>query len=162
MKQRDNMSLLSVCTGGRDIASSVLTLLVYPYRLCFFIQEPWALKSRILELSITTTNAAEIVRNFMAEDVEPVQDEQEPQTEYFRYITKLAIEQKRAEIVDAEIRAACRGTAEMLWRTLWNNENLGYVEVEFTDATTLYRDIEKRYGKLPYSDRQFRAARNKR
>lgn len=40
MKQRDNMSLLSVCTGGRDIASSVLTLLVYPYRLCFFIQEP--------------------------------------------------------------------------------------------------------------------------
>ena len=108
------------------------------------------------------TNAAEIVRNFMAEDVEPVQDEQEPQTEYFRYITKLAIEQKRAEIVDAEIRAACRGTAEMLWRTLWNNENLGYVEVEYTDATTLYRDIEKRYGKLPYSERQFRAARNKR
>lgn len=31
------MSLLLVCTGGRGIASSVLTLLVYPYRLCFLL-----------------------------------------------------------------------------------------------------------------------------
>lgn len=115
------------------------------------------------EINISgTNNAAEIVRNFMAEDVEPVQEEQTAPTDYFRYITQRCVEERRVEVVDAEIRAACRGTAEMLWRTLWNNENLGYLEVEYTDATTLYRDIEKRYGKLPYSERQFRAARNKR
>lgn len=89
------------------------------------------------------------------QDVVPIQ-------EYFRYITPKCISEKRAEAVEAEISAACKGTAEGLWRTLWNNENLGFVVVQPIDATTLYRDIEKHFGKLPYSDRQFRAARNKR
>ena len=92
-----------------------------------------------------------------AEDVTPTEA-----TEHFPYITQKCISQGRAETVEAEIRAACKGTAEALWRTLWNNENMGYVEVEYTDAATLYRDLENHYGKLPYSDRQFRAARNKR
>ncbi len=35
-----------------------------------------------------------------------------------------------------------------MWRTLWNNENLGYLEIEYVNATTLFRDIEKWYGKL--------------
>lgn len=91
----------------------------------------------------------------VCEDVTPVQ-------EYFCHITQKCINEKRAEAVEAEIRAACKGTAEGLWRTLWDNENMGYVAVEHIDATTLYRDIEQRYGKLPYTDRQFRAARNKR
>lgn len=64
--------------------------------------------------------------------------------------------------MEAEIRAACKGTAEALWRALWSNENLGYVEVEPYDAMTLYRGIEKWYGKLPYNERNFRKARNKR
>ena len=85
-----------------------------------------------------------------------------PVPEYFKHITRKCIEEKRVETVEAEIRAACKGTAEGLWRTLWANENLGYVAVAAVDATTLYRDIEDRYGKLPYSDRQFRSARNKR
>lgn len=94
-------------------------------------------------------------RQYVCEDVTPVED-------YFCHITQKCIDEKRAKIVDAEIRAACKGSAEGMWRTLWDNENMGYVAVEHIDATTLYRDIEKRYGKLPYTDRQFRAARNKR
>ena len=66
------------------------------------------------------------------------------------------------DAVEAEIHAACKGTAEALWRTLWNNENLGYAEVEHLDAATLYRTIEKWHGKLLYSERNFRKARNKR
>ena len=89
------------------------------------------------------------------QDVVPIQ-------EYFCHITKKCIDEKRAEAVEAEIRAACKGTAEGLWRTLWHNENMGYVVVEPIDATTLFRDIEKHYGKLPFKERQFRAARNNR
>ena len=85
-----------------------------------------------------------------------------PVPEHFKHITQKCIDEKRIDAVDAEIRAACKGTAEGLWRTLWNNENLGYVEVEHIDATTLYKDIEERYGKLPYTERNFRHARSKR
>ena len=80
----------------------------------------------------------------------------------FPYLTQKCVQENRADIVEAEMRAACKGTAEALWRTLWNNENLGYVEVEHIDATTLFRAIEKWYGKLPYTERNFRGARNKR
>ena len=90
-----------------------------------------------------------------AEDIIPI-------PEHFKHITQKCIDEKRIDAVDAEIRAACKGTAEGLWRTLWNNENLGYVEVEHIDATTLYKDIEERYGKLPYTERNFRHARSKR
>ena len=93
---------------------------------------------------------------------EPVCEDVIPVPQYFKHITQKCIDEKRVEAVEAEIRAACKGTAESLWRTLWNNENLGYVEVQNLDASTLYRDIENRYGKLPYTERNFRFARNKR
>ena len=89
------------------------------------------------------------------QDITPVQ-------EYFCRITKKCVNEKQADKVEAEICAACKGTAEGLWRTLWDNENLGYVEVAHIDATTLYKDIEDHYGKLPFKERQFRSARNKR
>ena len=106
-------------------------------------------------------NVSELVRSFMADDVEPVEVDTTP-SDIFCHITQKCIAEKRVEAVEAEIRAACKGTAEALWRTLWNNENLGYVAVDSVDATTLYKDIEERYGKLPFKERQFRSARNKR
>ncbi len=109
----------------------------------------------------STGNVSDIVRKFMADDVETV-EEIKPDSSFFKFFTQKCFEQKRAEAVEAEIRAACKGTAEALWRTLWDNENLGYVEVEHIDATTLYREIENHYGKLPYSERNFRKARNNR
>lgn len=114
------------------------------------------------ELTINNAkNTSDIVRQFMADDVEPVQDIK-PDSSFFKFFTQKCFEEKRADSVEAEIRAACKGTAEALWRTLWNNENLGYVETEHIDATTLYREIENHYGKLPYSERNFRKARNNR
>lgn len=103
----------------------------------------------------------------VCEDVTPEPSSVSPESHsgsfpIFKHITPKCVAEKRVEAVEAEIRAACNGTAECLWRTLWNNENLGYLVVEPIDATTLYRDIEKHYGKLPYSERQFRSARNKR
>ena len=114
------------------------------------------------EININTpNNVTDIIRacqneGIVAEDVEP------DTSSTFPYLTPKCIKEKRTEAVEAEIRAACKGTAEALWRTLWNNENLGYVEVEYIDATTIYRAIEKWYGKLPYKERNFRDARNKR
>lgn len=108
-------------------------------------------------------NVSDIVRAFMTEDVEPVQEAAPTEVHtYFKLITQKCISENRADSVEAEIRAACKGTAEGLWRTLWNNENLGYVVVQPIDATTLYRDIENHYGELPFKERQFRSARNKR
>ena len=97
-----------------------------------------------------------------SEPVSTAESKQEPNTSFFKFFTQKCFEEKRAEAVEAEIRAACKGTAEALWRTLWNNENLGYVETQHIDATTLYREIENHYGKLPYSERNFRKARNNR
>jgi hypothetical protein len=103
-----------------------------------------------------------VLQTIQTEDVTPVEDKPEQKSEYFPYLTKKCIEQKRVDAVEAEIQAARKGTAEDMWRTLWNNENMGYIEVEYIDATTLFRDIEKWYGKLPYKERNFREARNKR
>lgn len=106
------------------------------------------------------------VINFFENDKQQKKEQQVqdviPVQEHFKHITKKCINEKRVDAVDAEIRAACKGTAEGLWRTLWDNENLGYVAVDSVDATTLYKDIEERYGSLPFKERQFRAARNKR
>lgn len=109
-----------------------------------------------ITINVNADHAADVLRTVMAEEVT---DEAK---DYFRYITQKCIDEKRAEAVEAEIRAACQGTAEGLWRTLWNNENLGFVVVQPIDATTLYRELEKRYGKLPFKERQFRSARNNR
>lgn len=107
------------------------------------------------------TDVSSLVRSFLAEDVTPVQEDV-PAQESFPFLTSKCIQEKRVATVEAEIRAACKGTAESLWRTLWNNENLGLVEVEHLDASTLFRGIEKWYGQLPYNERNFRKARNKR
>lgn len=117
--------------------------------------------SKEFNIDARGANVSDIVRKFMTDDVEPIQ-EVKPDTDFFPYLTRKCFDEKRVATVEAEIQAARKGTAEALWRTLWNNENLGYIEVEHVDATTLYREIEKHYGKLPYKERNFRDARNKR
>jgi hypothetical protein len=59
----------------------------------------------------------------------------------FPFFTKKCYEQDRVETVEAEIRAACKGSAETLWRVLWDNENLGYLETMHVDAATIYREV---------------------
>lgn len=107
-------------------------------------------------------NVSDIVRSFFAEDVEPVENVKSAKKDYFPYLTQKCFDDHREDAVEAEIKAACKGTAETLWRTLWDNENLGYVETKNLEASTIYREVEKRYGKLPYKERNFRDARTKR
>jgi len=125
--------------------------------------------SKHVTVNTNGANVSDIVRAFMsdnAEDITPAEDSSfasdNLSDSHFPYLTQKCIQEKRVDAVEAEIQAARKGTAETMWRTLWNNENLGYLEVEPIDATTLYRAIEKHYGKLPYTERNFRGARNKR
>lgn len=125
--------------------------------------------SKHVTINANSANVNDIVRSFFAEDITPTEDSPSVSSELnsdnrpkFPYLTKKCFQEKRVDTVEAEIQAARKGTAEDMWRTLWNNENLGYLEVEYIDATTLYRAIENCYGKLPYKERNFRDARNKR
>lgn len=122
--------------------------------------------SREYNIDAHGRDLASVIRAIDAEDITPTEDlssnSGSVSVSSFPFLTPKCIKEKRTEAVEAEIRAACKGTAEALWRTLWNNENLGYIEVEYKDATTIYRAIEKWYGKLPYKERNFRDARNKR
>ena len=73
------MSLLTVCAGDGDIASSVLTLLVIPIFPCFYNNTMSTTITNFgtvnyhdhhKELTIhTNNNVTDIVRSFMAEDV---------------------------------------------------------------------------------------------
>lgn len=119
--------------------------------------------SREYNIDARGRDLSEVIRAIDTQDVVPVQEEKpESKSEHFPYLTQKCFDEKRVSTIEAEIQAARKGTAEDMWRTLWNNENLGYVEVQYIDATTLYREIEKWYGELPYKERNFREARNKR
>ena len=117
------------------------------------VRDTWERGARIGNLCIRALwivlDSGALVRNFFAEDVTPGEETNNtPCINHFPYLTKKCLEQKQEDIVEAEIQAARKGTAEDMWRTLWNNENLGYLETEYVNATTLFRDIEKWYGKL--------------
>ena len=125
--------------------------------------------SREYNIDARGQNLSEVMRALDTEDITPSEDfsSVSPESDsgsdsFFPYLTQKCFDEKRVNTVGAEIQAARKGTAESLWRTLWNNENLGYLEVEPIDASTLYRAIEKWYGKLPYTERNFRKARNNR
>lgn len=119
--------------------------------------------SKHVTINAPGADVSALVRNFFAEDVTPVQEEKPDNgNDHFPYLTKKCFEQKQVDAVEAEIQAAKTGTAEDMWRTLWDNENMGYLNVKHINATSLYHDIEKWYGKLPYKERNFRDARNKR
>jgi hypothetical protein len=54
------------------------------------------------------SNAAEIVRNFMAEDVEPVQDEKAPDIPLFKYIHPSIISESEKRQIHGEIQNIVR------------------------------------------------------
>lgn len=81
----------------------------------------------------------------------------------FPLLTEECRKKNKVDATEAEIRAACHGTAVGLWKTLRTNASLGYVEpLEPWTAADLYHTISEYFGKLPYNERNFRDARNKR
>ena len=143
------------CMGEWGIVPSFAALLIAPQTHTFYYKTMVNNINNFGVINFFENKNPQNKKDQQVEDIAPV-------PEHFKHITRKCINEKRIEAVDAEIRAACKGTAEGVWRTLWDNENLGYVSVQSVDATTPYKDIEDFYGILPFKERQFRAARNKR
>ena len=91
------------------------------------------------------------------------EQETEDKPSVFPLLTEQCRKEKKVAAVEAEIRAACRGTAVGLWKTLRNNAALQYIEpLTPWSATDLYSAITDYFGPLPFKVRNFRDARNKR
>ncbi|MBR6017352.1 MAG: hypothetical protein IK073_01870 [Paludibacteraceae bacterium] len=91
------------------------------------------------------------------------EQETEDKPSAFPLLTEQCRKEKKVAAVEAEIRAACRGTAVGLWKTLRNNAALQYIEpLTPWSATDLYSAITDYFGPLPFKVRNFRDARNKR
>lgn len=80
----------------------------------------------------------------------------------FEYITDQCRKEGKAEAVEAELRAAAKGTAVAMWKTIRTNEALGYLSTKNLAASKIYKALTAYFGPLPYNERNFRDARNKR
>ena len=80
----------------------------------------------------------------------------------FPLLTDQCRKENKVEIVEAELRAACQGTAVALWKAIRTNEALGYLTTQNMAASKIYHAFTQYFGELPYNERNFRDARNKR
>ena len=79
----------------------------------------------------------------------------------FEFITDLCRKEGKVERVEAELRAAAKGTAVAMWKTIRTNEALGYLSTKDVAASKIYKSLTAYFGELPYNERNFRNARNK-
>lgn len=82
-----------------------------------------------------------------------------PAQDLFTYITDEARRTGKAPAVEAELRAACQGTAGTLWKAVRVNESLGYLQISQLGTAAIYRAFSGHFGQLPYTERNFRLAR---
>lgn len=92
----------------------------------------------------------------MAEDVD-----YEEVRQGFPLLTDQCHKENKVAAVEAQLKAACQGTAVELWRVMRLNEALGYMAVSRLNTRAVYNAIQDYFGPLPYSERNFRDARNK-
>lgn len=95
-----------------------------------------------------------------AETPQNSQDNAKPAT--FEFITELCRKEGKVETVEAELRAASKGTAHAMWKTIRINEALEYLSTQDVSAAKIYKALTAYFGELPYNERNFRDARNKR
>lgn len=100
------------------------------------------------------------LRRWDAETPQPSSPETTPAS--FEYITDQCRKEGKAEAVEAELRAAAKGTAVAMWKTIRTNEALGYLSTKNLAASKIYKALTAYFGPLPYNERNFRDARNKR
>ncbi len=79
----------------------------------------------------------------------------------FSLLTDACIAEGKEAKVISELRAACKGTAPALWKVIRTNEALGYLGTRELEASVIYRAFTEYFGKLPYTERNFRDARGK-
>lgn len=82
--------------------------------------------------------------------------------EPFEFITDQCRKEGKVEAVEPELRAAAKGTAVAMWKTIRTNEALGYLSTKDVAASKIYKALTAYFGDLPYNERNFRDARNKR
>ena len=79
----------------------------------------------------------------------------------FSLLTDACIAEGKESAVISELRSACKGTAPALWKVIRTNEALGYLGTRDLEASVIYRAFTDYFGKLPYTERNFRDARGK-
>ena len=79
----------------------------------------------------------------------------------FSLLTDACISEKKEAKVISELRAACKSTAVGLWKVIRTNEALDYLGTRGMQTSKIYRAIVDYFGELPYSERNFRDARDK-
>lgn len=79
----------------------------------------------------------------------------------FSLLTEQCRKENKVPSVEAELRAACKGTAVELWRVIRTNEALGYLSADRLSTAKVYRAFTDYFGALPYTERNFRDARDK-
>ena len=158
-----NMKQIAECYGGEK-AAEILQLFRKDWQRLFTL--------KLFNLNKLTPDQIEDFRACLFEgmdyyleqwETENVpQNETKDKTACFPLITEQCQKEGKLNSVDTEIRAACHGTAVGLWKTLRTNAALDYIEpLETWNAAELYRTIEHYYGELPFKERNFREARNK-
>lgn len=99
------------------------------------------------------------LRKWETEMVSP--QKSEGRTSCFPLLTDQCRKEGKLEAVEAELRAACKSPAPALWKTIHTNEALGYLPTRDWAASKIYRTFADYFGELPYNERNFRDARNK-
>lgn len=79
----------------------------------------------------------------------------------FPLLTEQCYREKKEGVVTEEFRAVYKGTAGALWKAIRTNEALGYVKAMHLQTSNIYRAFTDYFGELPYTERNFRDARNK-
>ena len=150
------MSLLSVCTGDGDIASSVLTLFVIPIDRAFlsttmsknYINHIGTYNdhSKSITINGANTNVADLVRSFMADDVEDVTPEEEPaETIESIIFTKKAKQEGKIPSIIKALQKSVQGRKDKTRAFVqelheWQNDE--YVDAHY-NARVMYDELEK-------------------
>ena len=99
------------------------------------------------------------LRIWDAEEVKETKKEQSEKS--FSLLTdECRAEGKEAKVI-SDLRSACKSTAVGLWKVIRTNEALDYLGTRGMQTSKIYRAIVDYFGELPYSERNFRDARDK-
>ena len=130
--------------------------------MSIFIQNNHGTINHIEHSTVTINNGQTVV--------EPKQKQTAPQAEEvafeevrteFSLLTEQCRRENKVSSVEAELSAACKGTAVELWRVIRINEALGYLSANRLSTAKVYRAFTDYFGDLPYTERNFRDARDK-
>lgn len=160
---RDNISFIAQQRGGAKAAQIVRLL-----------REDWQdiLLFKYFDMDEIPQEKVEEFRQCLFEGMDrnlrkwetetPQQADSKLKAERFEYITDLCRKEGKTESVEAELRAASKGTAVAMWKIIRTNEALGYLSTKDVSASKIYKALKAYFGELPYNERNFRDARNKR